>query len=213
MHLIRRATNLTIASNYAVEGVPGKPSIMAMDDEAGPVLVADDEPTEKGSGLILTKTHCHGYCSLCARGYIHNPRSFELGCRTRIRNVEMENGTIVSETGEYDAAIVKKAIHLFRHPLDNIVSRFHHEAKEAKAQGDAQFELAFPNDKNGFQQWCSAMDQDRYLFHAWPFSVDGHLKDLLREVPCYSEFFKYVQWVRTWVLCNRSMSLTSYLSL
>lgn len=197
MHLIRRATNTTVASNYAQEGVQGEPSIMAM-DEAGPIIVEDDEPTNPASGLIMTKTHCHGYCSLgsCGPSYIHNPRSFEIGCRTRMRHVvATQDGSIARETDSYDAERVKKAIHLIRHPLDNVVSRFHHERNRAKKDGDAEFEVSFPNNQIGFQNWCNMLDEDRSLFQIWPVSVDRDLKDKMRNVPCYSEFFKYVQWV------------------
>ena len=92
----------------------------------------------------------------------------------------------------YSPAHVTKAIHLYRHPLDNIVARFHLEYNEMSAAGDMEFVRHFPKNATGFRRWCRRSDEREDLFTTK--YVDADLKSALRKIPCFNEFFKYVQW-------------------
>jgi hypothetical protein len=58
-----------------------------------------------------------------------------IGCLTGTRAVETNHG-LKKITVEYNKSLVTKAIHIFRHPLDNIVARFHLDYQVQRDAGD-----------------------------------------------------------------------------
>jgi len=92
----------------------------------------------------------------------------------------------------YNPSLVKKAIHVFRHPLDNIVARFHLQYNEMAAAKDEDFVRYYPKNATGFRRWCRRSDEKEDLFETKYIDVD--LKSALKKIPCFNEFFKYVQW-------------------
>jgi hypothetical protein len=123
---------------------------------------------------------------------LDTPRSFLRGCLSGTRAVQLDNGTLVAYDTIYDASLVKKAIHIFRHPLDNIVARFHLEYNEMKDAGAHEFVQKFPKNATGFERWCQRSDKNRVLLESK--YLDDDIKRTLVKVPCHNEFFKYVQW-------------------
>jgi hypothetical protein len=120
--MTRQASNCTTATNYALEGdIRDKPSVPAIDGalgDQGPFLelVRDHETTVPST--ILTKTHCKGICAggdCGPGGGIETVRSFLMGCLSGNKAV-LRDGQLVSDKVTYDASLVKKAIHIFRHP-------------------------------------------------------------------------------------------------
>lgn len=57
----------------------------------------------------------------------------------------------------YSPTKVKRAIHLVRHPFNNIVARFHLEFNNHKSVDD--FTTQFPSNRSGFRAWCQDLDQ------------------------------------------------------
>jgi hypothetical protein len=87
---------------------------------------------------------------------------------------------------------VAKVVHLIRDPISNVVSRFH-EYRRLK--------LGFPDrseetDREEFRDWCKKMDSDVELMAsiADSFLITSKIKEVMKDVPCHSEFFKYVAW-------------------
>lgn len=208
LHLTRQASNSTTATNYALEGeIRDEPSVpVHVDETRGPFLeLIRGINTAVPSKFILTKTHCGGFCSNCnARHYIETPRSFEIACRSGKRAFLDEVGKLTTEFVTYDQSTVGKAIHVFRHPLDNVVARFHlkyYEYKELRlnerddklsTMTNSEWLRRYPNNRTGFAAWCKGHDSQSGLGKLrW---VDGHLAALLRQIPCHQEFYKYVQW-------------------
>lgn len=98
----------------------------------------------------------------------------------------------------YDSKPVKKAIHIFRHPMDNVVARFHLDylaqlrSPGADVGNYTNWPELYPKDRTGFQQWCELMDRRQNLSDLrW---IDQKLHDALVGVPCKADFFRYVQW-------------------
>eukprot|EP00586_Coscinodiscus_wailesii_P013787 CAMPEP_0172496432 /NCGR_PEP_ID=MMETSP1066-20121228/87319_1 /TAXON_ID=671091 /ORGANISM="Coscinodiscus wailesii, Strain CCMP2513" /LENGTH=185 /DNA_ID=CAMNT_0013268739 /DNA_START=594 /DNA_END=1151 /DNA_ORIENTATION=+ len=89
----------------------------------------------------------------------------------------------------YDGGLVKKAVHLVRDPFDNVMARFHHEYKLSTKRNE-DFVKQHDYDESGALKWCQGLN-DRFEKQEleW-FEV---MKDFM-DVPCRSEFFKYVQW-------------------
>lgn len=122
LHLTREASNCTTATNYALEGdikdEPSVPAIPGKAGENGPFLELIRERHTDVPSTILTKTHCKGICARddCGPwGGIETVRSFMMGCLSGVKAVE-EEGKIVTRKVTYDESLVKKAIHIFRHP-------------------------------------------------------------------------------------------------
>jgi hypothetical protein len=196
--MTREATNCTTATNYALEGeIKDKPSVQAIsgpEGELGPFLELIPDRFTTVPEVILTKTHCKGFCSGRSCGpdkTVHTVRSFMTGCLTGSRAIETDDG--VEKIGvTYKPERVKKAIHIFRHPLDNIVARFHLEFAVQGSRGNADFTKLFPRNSTGFQRWCALEDLNRDLLESR--FIDVRLRLKMRESTCFNEFYRYVQW-------------------
>ena len=92
----------------------------------------------------------------------------------------------------YNESLVKRAIHIYRHPLDNIVARFHLEFNIKKARGDTEYTALFPKNSTGFSRWCSLDNSHKEVIDS-PH-VDDTLRSAMKTIPCSNEFFRYVQW-------------------
>lgn len=113
----------------------------------------------------------------------------------------METGLANTESVTYGTENLGKAIHLFRHPLDNVVARFHSSYKKS----EANFKEKYPYNSTGFNNWCAAQDKKRDLFKY--HLIDDALASKLTAVKCYNEFFKYLQWHNLAFETTRSLSL------
>ena len=120
--MTREASNCTTATNYALEGdIRDEPSVPAIDGPAGvngPWLELIRDRHTNVPSVILTKTHCKGICAgndCGPHGGIETVRSFMMGCLSGVKAVK-KDGKIVKEKVKYNPSIVKKAIHIFRHP-------------------------------------------------------------------------------------------------
>lgn len=161
---------------------------------------------------ILTKTHCGGYCSDCrVQDYIETTRTFQIACQSG--NRILRNST-VPEQVTYHQHLVHKAIHLIRHPLDNIVARFHLIYKRAHGDKNTYFTTRYPNNSTGFKKWCLDEDSRSKLIRDKEYKwmdrwVDDALKERLKSVPCHQEFFRYIQWHNLAFTVCRDLNLFS----
>ena len=210
--MTREASNTTTATNYALEGdIRNKPSAPVFDGpegEQGPWLeLIPGRETTVPESYIVCKTHCKGFCSgrLCgADKTIHTVRSFRTGCLSGTRAVVTKRGLEKIDVA-YSDKIVGKAIHLFRHPLDNIVARFHLEYNVQRTRGNPEFIELFSKDKIGFKRWCMLDDSNRGLLsHRL---IDGRLRRLMKNIPCFNEFYRYLQWHNLAFSVSHDMSL------
>ena len=93
----------------------------------------------------------------------------------------------------YRPDLVKKVVHIFRNPMDNVVARFHLDRK-IQAKNNEQWLLYYPNNKEGFKRWCADMNEQAshsLLSNHW---IDSSLTQVMTGVPCLAEFYRYVQW-------------------
>jgi hypothetical protein len=166
----RELSNCSTASNYALEGKsrdePSVPAVAGRAGENGPFL--DVIPKFHGClpRYILTKTHCSGYCDNCSPdAYLETPRSFQIGCRSGFRGVQ-KNNEIKLVPVTYNVSLVKKAIHIFRNPLDNVVARFHLLTRSKRnfyfrKVNNTRIKFTYQNNKRGFDLWCRNMDKEQ----------------------------------------------------
>jgi hypothetical protein len=195
LHLVRTSTNTTTATNYALEGdIKDAPDIPIHGNaQNGPFLqICNGIQTSPPTKYIITKTHCSAFCSDCLpKNYIETPRSFEVSCRSGTKGMVASNGYVYKQPVTYDQSLVGKAVHIFRHPLDNIVARFHLEYNTLRKKAN-EWEATHPNNSTGFMAWCRDMDSKSQLHRVrW---IDSKLMILLSQIPCHEEFYRYVQW-------------------
>ena len=175
LRLASKDSGTTIAGNYPSEIKGRRQGLYA--NFTLPVLFSPDLPLPEK--YVLTKSHCGGYGAESGpRAYKQNLDSFMVQC--------------ASARGEdpYDVNLVKKAIHLIRHPIDNAVSNYHHQFKVKTEGGENDWVSSYSNDVKGFRKWCKmldkkwAKDERKYL----PEETYQHFA----RIPCHGLFNKYL---------------------
>lgn len=196
IHLVRELTNTTTATNYGLEGdIKDEPSVPAFNHGInGPFLERIPGRYTNIPPLILTKTHCGGFStSLNPTSYIETPRSFLKSCLKGKRGVySSDSKSVATHSVWYSQDLVKKIVHIFRSPLDNVVARFHLKRKRFTARKNKKWLHDYPDNKLGFHKWCKSIDDSQQLARTrW---IDRELGEAFLGVPCHAEFYRYVEW-------------------
>ena len=195
--LVRTVSGFNTATNYGNDYGSGTnvPIFGNMPD--GPYYSGDPDKDETQytiptSGYLLSKTHCGSYCAYCLpKVYLSDANKFAMDCSKSTRaGHPNEQGQVQLVPGSYNNTIVKKAVHLIRDPLDNIVARFHHGRKKLDRQNLPQ---KYPLSKEGFREMCHDLDT-QYYNATIASSAYKKVLDILDEIPCHAEFFRYIQW-------------------
>ena len=127
-----------------------------------------------------------------------------MGCLSGTRAVQTKKG-LEKKTTTYNRSLVKKAIHIFRHPLDNVVARFHLEYNVQAMKGNKQYAEVFPKNSTGFQRWCALDNRNHGLLKSR--FVEKPLRGILSKAPCMNEFFRYAHWH------NNAFAMSSWMDL
>ncbi len=181
---MRIVTGQLTASNYKSENDAAVYKELA----EGPFFVGKDFPdmVRPTKGFVLTKTHCTGYCTICApEFYIVNATEFTRSC--------FEGDSVLNGDGEegfysYSPDLVQRAVHIIRDPFDNIVSRFHLMRENFSMRNQTELVVKHPKTKAGFRSYCKYMDERIHQEHI-ELSDEG-----MKDIPCWSDFFRYIQW-------------------
>ena len=157
---VMQLSNRTVASNTCLKWVH---------DEALPTIYEDGGPYRLSSldlpeTYLLTRTHCAGHYPFRLRV---DEDVFRRACK---RTAVVERLGYKSKQGSYQD-YPEKAIHLWRDPVENILSRWNHAKRH------------MPVLKPSFRWYCRIMDR-----LVWPLRGS--------DVPCKSEFYRYIQWHR-----------------
>ena len=140
--------------------------------------------------------HLFQFCSYCTdpESFVETTRTFLRSCLKGRRGYFPEGTNEITTVGvRYNPDLVKKVIHVFRNPLDNTVARFHLDRK-IMARKNADWLKDYPNNKEGFRRWCihlNAISADVLSSLRW---IDSSLEEAMKNVPCITEFYRYVQW-------------------
>lgn len=213
MSLIQQVTETTVANVYGSafyskdENVIYKnifDSIPVYQDRlSGPFFFSNYDAPKSPNSFILTKTHCSGYCTDCAPSrYISGKVVFFQGCRTgakikvsdapQKKNGVTPNDNVKVEYLRHDPTLIKRAVHIFRNPLDNIGARFHHMLKLGRTENLENIQDMFNFDFTGFHEYCHYLDSK-----FWDRDSEWYTKqqlELAKKIPCHAEFYKYIQW-------------------
>lgn len=173
--LVRTLTETSTATNYEETK---HPAAVFPEMSISPLILRKKLPLPE-KGFILTKTHCTR-CAGEQKSVIKTADEFVRGCQSM--NTD-------GSCHQYETDIVKRAVHLFRNPFDNVVGRFHLEFKGKNKKGDTEWTDKYPYSKEGFHQWCN-----NYSHHQH-YKPDANFLESLKNsgVLCPIEFFLYVQ--------------------
>lgn len=173
---------------------------------------------------VLTKTYCGGYCHDCkALASVETPHSFMMHCAMADVDVlntdgaaamDEDDGEHPRERYTYEYNTIDRAVHLIRHPLDNMVSRFHSDiARLLAAAGENKTEIGwiqrYTYDSVGFQTYCSDVTDshdERKDSH-----IDQQVLRLIEDIPCHMDIFRYVQWHNlAFITTNNNLNVPSH---
>jgi hypothetical protein len=178
----------------------GEPLRIRPDVDYSPFMLKPDRTVPN---LVLTKTHCTGYCDDC-RSLLVGLDEFVTGCsETRVNSV--------AKRQPYSAAVVvAKAVHLFRDPFDNLVSRKHLGVQIRQRRNSSEWatgSVVASDTPEGLLAWCRFIDESVIdLATGWS-RLPSDFQKLFRSLPCASDLFRYVQWH------NRAIETTRWLQL
>ena len=219
LSLVASASNTTMATNYGYElvDVTKNSNTNSFSDTNTttnasrtvlptiPVLASAQYPWEgpfwlnpnakRPTRTVLTKTHCGGYCHDCkARGSVETPHSFLIHCAMAEadyfnvhENKRMKDNFIYDYNNEVD-----RAVHLFRDPFDNMVSRYHLGVHKVIKENRTDLIARYTYDAAGFNNFCNDktyVQQEHSEAH-----VDQDVLILIEDVPCHMDLFRYIQW-------------------
>mmetsp|Transcript_5953 Transcript_5953/g.12210 ORF Transcript_5953/g.12210 Transcript_5953/m.12210 type:complete len:416 (+) Transcript_5953:190-1437(+) len=154
----------------------------------------DDRFQTPSRGYVLTKSHCGARCASCKPDdYIENHHLFLKDCLKTEYIMRNGNGGVTKMKGHYDKKLVSRAIHLIRDPFDNIVSRFHLAHKHSERRKELKFLAKYPKSKEGFRDFCKDIGMEFRSEEKHSKFFDDFF-DEVKNVPCYADFFKYLQW-------------------
>ena len=211
IRLVREVSQTPTASNYAdetPEGAQGRKRAVFPDQPTGPFWILNDndaatEDNTKSSNqtFVLTKTHCGIRCNPCSpEEMAETTYSFRRRC---LVTKWVNTATGANKYSTYPADRVRKAVHLFRDPFDNVVSRFH--------LVNQQTGHPYPTDKLGFLQYCRSIDyqytesETRYMHFA-----ENKLLAALWKVPCHADFLRYVEWHNLAIVVQNDLQLDTF---
>jgi hypothetical protein len=192
-------TNTSAASNYG-QDLPTESLVRVRpDSEDSPFLL---KPERHVPDLVLTKTHCTGFCDDCKTFFVARD-DFRAGCG--------ESHVAPHDKNYYNAtALVKKAVHLFRNPFDNLVSRKHlgvqiRQRDMGRWNGDE--DVIATDTPEGLLAWCQFVDSSVVNRVVGWSATSAEFRSLFRSIPCAAEIYRYVQWH------NRAIEATQALQL
>ena len=153
-HLVDVVSGYNTASNYDDDSSPGAKTPIWDELSNGPFYSASSNQnwtiTPNPTGFVLTKTHCGSYCLWCkSNEYISTAAQFNRNCG---RTSHVPQGDNKSQIGYYNTTLAKRAVHIIRDPLSNIVARFHHHIKSLAQQNVTHFTSGPGDCRNGEYQ-------------------------------------------------------------
>ena len=179
-------SNLSVATNYEQE-VKEPRLVLRPDMNRSPYVL---KPAFQIPPEVLTKTHCSGYCENCDATDLDE---FEYHCLVRTRTITPGKAY---ERLPYSRKLVKKTIHLFRDPFDNLVARMHLgiDRRRVVKQWSDQRLSAFSNTPQGMKAWCKEVDGVfRGDFNEIMESM-GVPVEIYQDLPCNTDWYRYVMW-------------------
>jgi len=210
LHLIQHVSKRATATNSGqkvmdldgVVHIAERDSILLYENH-GPALLSENSLDPPDKRVLTFVSNGDGTCLNChPRNYMHNFARFREVCS---QASFIKNGNVAPM--EYNPAIAKSAVHLFRNPYDNILLRFWTEREEMKLDHRDFALKKYPPSHQGFQQWCNDRDAEWYALEKGWYGEDT--MSLAEGVICRQEFYKYVMYHNNVVKTRQTLDLPS----
>jgi hypothetical protein len=199
--MVRHLSHQSTASNYGEELLDKNGRSIPMFNSSlknGPFWIdpqAEEFNYTRPTTFALTKTHCGGRCEKCGPSkYVENPHSFLTACCSGKIAHTTPKGDVVKEPVTYDRELVQRAVHLIRSPFDNVVSRFHLERHTFVHHNETKKLQMYPASRQGFRKFCLRLNQVYEREEESSRLIDSNVFQLMKNVPCRDDFFRFVQW-------------------
>lgn len=160
-----------------------------------------------GCSIFCRQTHCGIRCTVCPpEKYAESSYSFRRNCfKTKWMEVDAAAGTKERVFSQYPPDRVTKAIHLIRDPFDNVVSRYHLE-RQLRDRDAANYAKT----RDGFRSYCAAIDSLHKANEKRIMFLDDDLLEIMQQVPCHADFFRYIEWHNLAFVTTRDLELETY---
>lgn len=195
MTMVTRASNKSLATNYGDEvTAPDEPDSLSIYPRRpeGPFWPGMSgkiaSPRELPDKYVITKTHCGSRCVECGPDeYIETPVVFLRRCTLGHALYKPAKERRRYDV-EYPPERVARAIHLIRHPIHNIIARYHLEHRHKGYGNKTAWLETHSNDAAGLHEWC------KDLGNTYAKEDKAFFKENIPTAPCHGEFYKWTQW-------------------
>lgn len=139
------------------------------------------------SSYYYLQTHCGGVggsSDTPPADYVLTPKTFVKTCLDTARFT-------------LDRTLVRRMVHAYRNPLDNVVARYRQQAVTNDQSTPASFHA-----------WCH--DNDRRFVEEESQAYSAEAVRLSATIPCHAEFFQYVQWHNNVVAMKNFLELYTH---
>lgn len=160
-------------------------SIPVVEHEPSPSYIADLPPPDK---YVLTQTQGYGACYDCHPEQFMGFISYGRFMQTYNHANKIENDEVKSFT--YDEDLVDKILILLKNPVDVPLLRFYQKRTFEEKKNNSEFLEKYSNDRWGFRDWCHDQDNGPWLNDEIFWYIHDGLWDLIKNLPCRSEFIK-----------------------
>ena len=174
MFNVQEMSNLSLATSYGNEIRYEGDILFVGEPYKSPFIVSN---TLERPRFFLTKSHCGGHT--VGSDLLIPPKAFERRCMSLVSH---EKGR--TTRAQYHD-LPAKAVHLVRDPHDNLVARMHFANYHNGG--------LYSRDEAGFREWCSYVDSLPPKMGSMKDQL-GISNELIQNLPCISEWFRYVQW-------------------
>jgi hypothetical protein len=114
------------------------------------------------------------------------------------------NGTEVKQKFTYSSEKVAKAVHMVRDPFDNVVSRFNLERHPGHRATE------YNSTRQGFRDFCFKLNEEYAREHHRSKLHDNEHLAVMKDVPCYADFFRYIEWHNLAFVTSNDLNLITY---
>jgi hypothetical protein len=117
---------------------------------------------------------------------------------------------VITERHVYDYDDIDRAVHLFRDPMDNMVSRYHLGVHKVTKKNQTELIKRYTYDAAGFSNFC--WDKTRFHDEQSERHIDQDVLKLIQDVPCHWDLFRYIQWHNlAFIVTNEFLNLPTHI--
>jgi len=190
MTLVARATGYSVATNYGDDVTEEGAYSISIDprESGGPYWPGLGSSHTSERKLPINNVLVQTYCRTKNTPHVPTLEEYMQDCVATFGRTAPDVSELTQHS--YPASRVKMAIHLMRHPLTQIITKFQ---KDYKAHAsDKKWRSKYPDNKEGFLAWCQDEDATKTELDSEYYSA-GTIQ-MMAETTCHHYVADYVHW-------------------